>query len=266
MAVEPGIVWALAPFAAITYSVVSARRGGLDPRVIYWTGVLGIVAGIWGGHILGQVYYGTDGRPWFWLRFWSGGDAQYGALIGGALAVVICALLCRLSLARLGDVFAPAIALAVAIGRVGCFLNGDDFGRVSHLPWAVRFPPGTEAFDAHLARGWTTSTDAWSLPVHPVQLYCTLIWLGIFLLLLVHRRNQRPGECFALFLMAHGMGRMVEQFFRGDFQPVLGPLSLTQLISLALILAGGCLWLVVVRIAKGQRGTRDLAAPAAAIS
>ena len=203
--------------------------------------MLGIVFGLWGGHLLGIIYYGTDGRPWAWLRFWSGGQAQYGGIIAGMIAVLLFLKVRKISLLSYADVIAPGVALGVAIGRIGCFLNGDDFGALSRLPWAIRFPPGTEAYYDHLTRGWITSADALSLPVHPVQLYATLAWLGFFAILVAYRPG-RPGLRLALFAALHGAGRFVEQFFRGDFQPVLGPLSLTQLISLAFVAGGIGIW------------------------
>ncbi len=247
----PSLAWATALIAALAYATRAARRENLNARSMYWAGVLAIFGGLWGGHLLGIFYYGTDGHPWAWLCFWSGGEAQYGGLIAGTLAVLLFARLRRLSFVRFADTLAPAVALGVAIGRIGCFLNGDDFGSVSHLPWAVQFPPGTEAYTDHLMHGWITSADSWSLTVHPVQLYCTFIWLAIFVML-VRWRGGIPGQRFALFLIAHGTGRMVEQIFRGDFQPVLGPLSLTQLISLVLVCSGLCIWLVLDRTSAGE--------------
>lgn len=241
MALDPGFVWAGAMLAALAYALRSARREGLDARTAYWAGMLAIVFGLWGGHLLGMVYYGADGRPLAWLRFWSGGQAQYGGLIAGALAVLLFLKVRKISLLTYADAIAPAVALGVAIGRIGCFLNGDDFGRLSHLPWAVQFPSGTEAYVDHLTQGWITPADALSLPVHPVQLYATLVWLAFFCVLVLYRPN-RSGLRLALFAILQGVGRFAEQFFRGDFQTVLGPLSLTQLISLLLITVGIGLW------------------------
>jgi phosphatidylglycerol:prolipoprotein diacylglycerol transferase len=241
-ALDPGYIWAGAMLGALAYAVHSARRDGLDARIVYWAGVLAIIFGLWGGHLLGIVYYGTDGRPWAWLRFWSGGQAQYGGLIAGAAAVLLFLKVRKISLLAYADAIAPAVALGVAIGRIGCFLNGDDFGSLSRLPWSVRFPPGTEAFADHLTRGWIGAADALSLPVHPIQLYAALAWLGFFAILVGYHSGQ-PGFRLALFAILQGLGRFVEQFFRGDFQPVLGPLSLTQVISLLLIVVGTGLWL-----------------------
>src|SRR5262249_3858158 len=157
--------------------------------------------------------------------------AQYGGLLAGAAAFVLFLKLRKLAILPYADAAACAVALGIAIGRIGCFLNGDDYGTVSRLPWAVRFPPGTEAYMGHLMRGWVTSTDAWSLPVHPVQLYDSLFALCLFGILVIWHPSL-PGLRFGFFAIAHGVGRFAEEFFRGDFRPALGPLSLTQAISL----------------------------------
>lgn len=243
---SPGLVWAGALIAALACAVLSAWRSGLDARNMYWAGVLGLLVGLLGGRLLGLYYYGTDGRPWAWLRFWSGGQAEYGGLIAGALAVSLFLIILRLPFFRYGDAIIPAVALGVAIGRIGCFLNGDDFGTLSHLPWAVRFPPGTEAYTDHLSRGWISFGDAFSLPVHPVQLYNSIFSLCLFALLVVWRPG-RPGQSLSLFMVVHGGGRFAEQFFRGDFRPAVGPLSLTQVISLLLVAAGLGLFAAVKR-------------------
>jgi len=238
---DPGVLWATALIVGLGYSLSCARRNRLDQRALYVAGLFGIVFGLWGGHLLGIFYYGTDGRPLAWLRFWSGGQAQYGGLIAGCTAVLLFLRFRKVPPLAYADAMAPAAALGVSIGRIGCFLNGDDFGSLSGLPWAVQFSPGTEAYSDHLARGWIHSTDALSLPVHPIQLYASLLWLSFFVILTV-RRQQRPGLCLALFLILQGLGRFAEQFLRGDFQPILGPLSLTQIISLLFIAAGTGLW------------------------
>jgi phosphatidylglycerol:prolipoprotein diacylglycerol transferase len=218
---------------------------------VYWAGVLGLFFGTWGGHLLGIVYYGTDGRPAYWLRFWEGGQAQYGGLIAGALAVALFFEICKLPFFPYADAVIPAVALGVAIGRVGCFLNGDDFGTLSHLPWAVRFPPGTEAYADHLSRGWIDSTGAFSLPVHPVQLYDSIFSFGLFMVLILWC-GRWPGLRLAVFAVGHGLGRFAEQFFRGDYKPIMGIVSLTQLISLFLVAGGVTVGLLAVGIKQNS--------------
>ena len=242
--VGPGMLWVLAALAGLACAVIVAGRGRLNPREMYGAGVVCILFGFWGARLLGMVYYGTGGQPLPWLRFWTGGTAQYGAFLGGGLAMLLFLALRRLPVLSYFDAVAPAVALAVVIGRVGCFFNGCDFGTLSRVPWAVRFPPGTEAYADHLARGWIAPGAGWSLPVHPIQLYASAAWLGLAAILLA-RRSGIPGLRFGWLAIAHGAGRFAEQFFRGDFRPALGPLSLTQSLSLALVGLG--LWLLLRR-------------------
>jgi phosphatidylglycerol---prolipoprotein diacylglyceryl transferase len=230
-------MWTMALLSAITYNLRSAKVLGVDSREVYWASVIGLILGVWGGHVMGIFYYGSDGRPYAWLRFWSGGEAQYGGLIAGALAVVAYLRIRRLVILRYADAMVPAVALGVTIGRIGCFLNGDDFGTRATLPWAVTFPPGTEAYADHFNRGWIASSDPLSLSVHPVQLYASLFALALFVFFARWRPSQ-DGRRFAFFLILYGAGRFIDQYFRGDFQRVLGPLSLTQLISLLLMAVG----------------------------
>jgi len=234
---DPGIAWKASLVGALGYAVLSSRKLGLDSRSTYWAGLIGLAFGMWGGHLLGIYYYGMGGHSWAWFRFWTGGQAEYGGLVAGTLAAIVLLRLRGLAVSLYADAMAPAMALGVAVGRIGCFLNGDDFGKVSHLPWAVRFLPGTEAYADHVARGWITPNAAYSLPVHPVQIYCSLFWLGLFVVLLSVPAGL-SGRRFGVLMVGHGAGRLIEQSFRGDFQTLVGAFSLTQLISFAVI-AGG---------------------------
>jgi phosphatidylglycerol:prolipoprotein diacylglycerol transferase len=259
--VDPGILWGASLLAALLFTLRTARREGLDPRAMYWAGTSAILFGLWGGYLLGFVYYGADGRPWAWLRFWSGGRAEYGALLAGMLATAIYLRIRKLPFLRYADAIVPAVALGAAIGRLGCFLNGDDFGTRSTLPWAVIFPPGTEAYADHFNRGWIVSSDPLSLPVHPVQLYASLFALTLFVFL-AWWRPSRTGLRFAGFLVIYGAGRFADQHFRGDFQPILGPFSLTQLISLLLVTAGAVIWVGATGVTRGAANVSMVALPA----
>ncbi len=234
------MLWIAALLAGLAYSVRSARLSGLDVRAMYWAGVCAIVGGAWGSHTLVVLQDPSVGSGAL-LRVWTGGKSFYGGLGGGTLAALLYLRLRGLRLAAYADAGIPAVALGYAIGRIGCFINGDDYGTLSNLPWAVRFAAGTEAHAAHVARGWIGATDAWSLPVHPTQLYASL--LGLFLFLTLTRwQSRRGGSRVCLFAVVYGTARFFMEWLRGDWQAALGPLSLPQLCSLILVSVGLIVW------------------------
>jgi phosphatidylglycerol:prolipoprotein diacylglycerol transferase len=249
---DPELIWGLSLIFSLACALYVARRDGLDTRAMYWAGVFASLFGLWGGYLLGLYYHGTDGRSWAWLRPWSGGEAEYGGLLTGMLAVFIYLRIRKQPFLPYADAIVPAVAFGVAIGRIGCFLNGDDFGTRSNLPWAVTFPPGTEAYSDHVWRGWLAPDAPQSLPVHPVQLYMTFFALALFVFLATWH-PARSGVRFGGFLAIYGGARFLQQFLRGDFQAVLGPFSLTQLISVALIILG--LTVVYLRSRHGREIT-----------
>ena len=121
----------------------------------------------------------------------------------------------------------PALAIGQAIGRIGCFLVGDDYGRPSHLPWAVAFPQGLPP---------TT------LRVHPTQLYEAAALIPLAWLLFRWRR-QGQSDTFVLgtYLFLAGAIRFLIEFLRVDVR-VLGILSVAHLASLAAMVLGAALW------------------------
>jgi len=240
--VDPGILYSIAMLAALVSAIASARRSGLNTYKMYWAVVLAIFFGLGGAHLLGLLVHGWSGGPMAMLRFWQGGNSLFGGLLLGGLAAAFYFRRRAMPVLAYADAAMPALALGYAIGRVGCFLNGDDYGTLTHVRWAVRYPPGTEAYQAHLARGWISPTDSWSLPVHPVQLYSSLLGLLLFVVLVIWRPKWQGGR-LCVYLLTYGLGRFLLEYLRGDFRRVLGPFSLPQIFSLALILLAAHLWL-----------------------
>jgi phosphatidylglycerol:prolipoprotein diacylglycerol transferase len=96
---------------------------------------------------------------------------------------------------RFADAALPFAGLGMAVGRIGCLLQGCCHGRLCDLPWAMRFPAGSEAWANHVARGLVPSASTHSLPVHPLPLY--LMATGVVvtsLLLWLRTRPRLPGE------------------------------------------------------------------------
>jgi len=161
-------------------------------------------------------------RPLRALEFWYGGFVYLGGLAG---ALVGTAFFCdwkRESFWSWADLAAPPAALAYALGRLGCFLNGCCYGRYCDLPWA--------AFSHGEFR-------------HPTQLYAAL-WEGgvAYLLTRLDPRFKKPGTLVGLWFVLHGFGRLLMESLRDDPR---GPLLLGQTIgvwlSLVLVAAGSAL-------------------------
>jgi phosphatidylglycerol:prolipoprotein diacylglycerol transferase len=208
----------------------------LEPRAIYWNGVCALISGLGGGHILSRIIEGTP-VFWGWLQFWDSSKNHYGAWLGGAVAGLAFLRVLKLPVLLFADAIAPAVSLGYAIGRIGCFLNGNDYGAPTHLPWAVVYPADTEASANHTARGWILPGTASSLPVHPIQLYASLLGLIMFVVLANWQPKQAGGRV-AQFLFWYGGARFFMEYLRGGFRAVLGPLSLPQLFSLLFIAVG----------------------------
>jgi phosphatidylglycerol:prolipoprotein diacylglycerol transferase len=169
-----------------------------------------------------------------------GGLAIYGGLVGGALAAFIFLRIRQLPLLPWGDVAAPALALGIAIGRVGSYLLGSGFG-VALGPWAPgwlarigtfpRWPDdtlagaGSPAWVQHVTDGLIPFDAAASLPVHPTQLYEALGALGLLAVLFVLRQRQSfRGQLFLAFVFGYGALRLAVDAVRGDAERgLVGP-------------------------------------------
>jgi phosphatidylglycerol---prolipoprotein diacylglyceryl transferase len=179
-----------------------------------------------------------------------GGLVWYGGFLGGAAAVILNGWRLKVPLRWTMQLGAPALPAAYALGRVGCFLVNDDYGRPTNLPWAVKFPlglpPSTAAsmeqlFGIPVPPGTDPSTV---LAVHPTQIYEAIIMLGAFMWLWSLRKSGKPvGWLFGLYLVIAGVERFLIEILRAKDDRFLGPFTLAQLTSV--ILVGVGVWLVL---------------------
>jgi phosphatidylglycerol:prolipoprotein diacylglycerol transferase len=215
--------------AFLVGSWITARRmaeEGLDPDLATTLLIYVMLGGILGS----KLYYAIDvslrtGVPFATLFFARDGITWYGGLLMGTLVGAIGCRIHGLPVKTVADCTAVGVAVAQALGRVGCFLVGDDYGRPSTLPWAVAFPQGSPP---------TQET------VHPTQLY-EIAWLLPVAALLWSRRRSSP-FLFGEYLVANGLGRLVIESWRVNPKVALG-LTEPQWIGLGLIVAGGSSWL-----------------------
>jgi phosphatidylglycerol:prolipoprotein diacylglycerol transferase len=227
-----GIMFSLGFIAA---GAVVARRLKELGKPVDWAYEI-IFAALIGGLIGARVYYmaqhWSDVRDDFFGNIFSGsGLVWYGGALGGAIAVGAWAWYRGFFELALLDLAAPALALGYAIGRIGCQLSGDgDYGKASHLPWAMAYPDGTVPTDER---------------VQPTPVYETLTMGLIAWLLWTWRDRFRPGILFALYLVLSGLERFLVEFVRRNDEVWAG-LTVPQIESLVLMLIGGA-WIALAQ-------------------
>lgn len=164
-----------------------------------------------------------------------------GALVGFALVAAWVAGRVGLERWRALDRLAPSMGALVIFGRIGCFLEGCDFGAITGVPWGVAYPAGSHAFEHQVARGLVRASDIRSLPVHPAQLYEVVVGAGMIVAAWwIGRRVRRDGWSghgwgFRTAIGVYAVGRIVVEMSRGDTRGALGPLSLPQCLCFALL-------------------------------
>lgn len=269
----PAVMYAVALTAGLLVFMNRARKDSI-PRYHAAGAVLSaMLGGMLGTRLVYLLFHWqqvqADPAELFSL---TGGTISWGAYLGGIAGLVIYFMANRIvdpaparHLAthsewaarwKLLDAAALALALGIGLGRWACFLNGDDFGKLSQLPWAVRYPPGSFPYLAHLQAGWLEPGAQLSLPVHPVQLYLSLNGFLIFcgLSLFYPRLRSRPGYTFGLFWLAYGAARFLLEFFRADYPPVLwDTFTPAQIVcTVVVLLAGAGIRLVMAKPFVGE--------------
>lgn len=221
-----GVMVAVASLVGYWIFARELRRSHL-PASATDAALYGLAGGLAGAKLLWVIEHAGEG-PIGDLLLSRGGLSWFGGLAGG-LAVGIALLLARrLPLVPILAAATPAFAFGHLIGRIGCFLVGDDYGRPSNLPWAVAFPEGFPPTE---------------VPVHPTQIY-EAIALGVLgWLLLRWRRAQAPDrEVLGRYLIAAGAVRFAIEFIRVN-ERVFWGLTVAHVVSLLLVLVGGgLLW------------------------
>lgn len=240
-----GLMISIAILVGILLAIREASRRGISENDILYVALWGVPAAMVGARLFHVIdawdYYST--YPLQILAFQEGGLAIYGGLAGGLLAGALAARRKHLLSWGLLDISAPSLILGQAIGRVGCFINGDHQGVPTNLPWATSYiHPGNLAPD--------------SQPRQPTQVYEMIYDLLLFgLLLLVRRRLKRDGVLFALYAAVYAFGRFWISALR-EGAPFLMGLREAQAISVLVFVAtvplALYLWLRPVRVTSAE--------------
>lgn len=243
----------LVAVAFLVAGLVLRREGqrlALPPSLPDHLLVAAVIGGLIGAklYFLGLYWPATIAAPWRAVTARSG-LVWYGGFIGAVVAILVTARRHAQAFARVADACAPALALGYAIGRLGCFFVGDDYGRPTTLPWGVRFPAGPAPSTVGNLRGAFGLSIPADLPddavlaVHPTQLYETLLMGMAFLVLWRWRRDPRlTGRLFGLYLLLAGAERFAVEVLRAKDDRLLGPFTVAQALS-GVALVVGIAWL-----------------------
>lgn len=243
-----GVMLLVAAAAGTWLSVVRGRRVGIDADTILALATEVFLWGLVGARLFYVIEYHEQffapGKPLTdslrdVVNIAAGGLVVFGSLPTAALAGWRFARRRGLPILQLADCVAPGMLLGLAIGRVGCFLNGCCYGGPCELPWAVSFPAGTE-----VAAKYPLAAGGPSAPVHPTQLYAAFdAALLAAVAVAFTPLARRDGEVFALVLVLHPISRMLLEQIRVDEPPAFGtPLSISALVSLVLLTLAAGLW------------------------
>ncbi len=257
-----GMMLFLAFLGSMNLAARLARREKLDPEVIYDLSLGVFLGGLVGARLFYVIqYWGVKVRTLLdVVRVWEGGIVLYGSIIGGTTAFFVYRMLKPFPLRPFLDVIAPALALGIAVGRFGCFLNGCCFGDVCRLPWAVSFPAPSPPWEAHRLAHLIAPGTAWSLPVHPTQLYSVLDGSVLVLLLLAFfPLRRRDGEVMALLMVTYPVTRLLIEFLRNDERVFFAGMTISQNISVVLLGCGLAFWFWLSRLPPGRHADADAA-------
>ena len=181
------------------------------------------------------------------LKVWEGGLVFYGGLLLAFIVTVWFLKKHKLSFWKIADIISPSLAIGIAIGRIGCFLNGCCYGKISSQ-WGVSFPgaQNSPAFAQQVLDGLIPPTAQCSLPVIPTQLYDSLSGIVLFLMLLILEKHKKfEGYVFSWFLLMYSISRFIIEGFR-YYEPnfiLFDWMTVSQLISVILFLVASFLLL-----------------------
>jgi len=218
-----------------------------------------------GGIVGARVYYILLNYPRFvadpaGMLLSRGGLVWYGGFLLATALVVWKTRRLGLPLGKVADATGPALAVSYAVGRIGCFLVGDDYGRPTDSWVGIAFPQGQPPTRVSVLEAQfgiqvdPALVEKYGdvLPVHPTQLYETGASLLIFAVLWSWRRHDhRKGWLFMAWLAMAAVERFAVEFFRAKDDRFFGVLTLAQIISLAL---AGVAVAWGVRLRKGTTG------------
>ena len=199
-----------------------------------------------GGRIGYMLFYNLSNfihAPWIIIKVWDGGMSFHGGLLGVIVMMLLWSFKQHKKFWDVGDFIVPIIPVGLAAGRIGNFLQGELWGKITNVPWAMIYP------------------QAGSAPRHPSEIYEFLLE-GVLLFIIMWFYSAKPKPRMAvsaLFLLGYGVFRFFCEFFRmPDPQYgylAFGWLTMGQVLSFPMMVIGVILLVIAYRGAKMHRGT-----------
>jgi len=245
LSISPFGVLLVAAFLAAFYQLRQGMgRLGIgndeDASAIVLAAGLGGIAGA-------KIYYAALYGDWR-LIFNRSGLVWYGGFILATILILLVVHRRRLPLWGTLDAGAVALALGYGVGRIGCFLVGDDYGVPTDLPWGIAFENGLPPTTAGNLRSLFGAVVPSSIPssellkVHPTQLYETTKAFGIWAVGRRYLAAPRPGTASLLIFILLAIERFLIEFLRAKDDRFFGPLTVAQVISIGIVIAALVLW------------------------
>ena len=228
-----GLMYALS-FAYLYFMIsylVKRKKVKLTQKDVEWFIILETIALLVGARIFEIIFY----NPLYYLAnpveifaFWKGGLSFHGGLVGIFLVGYIFCKKKKVPVLQMADIFVIPVGIALMLGRIGNFINGELYGRITSVPWCMKF---------RAAEGCR----------HPSQLYEAGKNLLIFIVMWTIKDKKQPnGFFFALFLMMYGALRFTIEFVR-EPEVYVGPLTMGQFLCVLMIFAGVALMFHIKR-------------------
>ena len=207
--------------------------------------IIGVLAGGRIGYILLYDLEAFLANPLLVFRVDQGGMASHGGFVGVLLALIWYARKQKCDFLELGDVVVTLAPLGLMLGRIANFINGELWGRVTTVSWAVIFPDSPKNYNVALQKYVIE-------PRHPSQLYEAVLEGGLMLAYVqwrFWRTTPRAGQLSGEFLIGYGIMRIIGEMFREPDADLILWLSRGQFYSIFMILVGA----IIIWIAKRQR-------------
>jgi phosphatidylglycerol:prolipoprotein diacylglycerol transferase len=239
-----GLFVALAFLVGLGLAIFQAKKEGIPHNTIADLGFYVLVASLVGSRLffilINFSYYSRN--PLDILKIWEGGLVFYGGVLLAVPTAIWFVVRHNLGIWRTADIFAPALAIGHALGRIGCFFAGCCYGKFTDsLPWGVVFSD-------------PECLAPINVPLHPTQLYESAGEVLNFMILITLRRKKSfNGQLFMGYLILYSILRFFVEFFRGDIQRgfLTETLSVSQGISILIFCAGVAGYLLLQR-KRGQ--------------